>query len=182
MSLTTSSENTPSVCEEQTFASLHRSHAAPLRNFLFYKTGSLEKASDFTQDAFMKLWVNCSKVVFDKAKSYLYTIANRIFLDHYDHQKVVLKFEKRSDTKESSMELNPEYAYREAEFKAHLESVISDLPEKQRMVFLMSRIDKMANKEIAEALDLSIKTVEKHISSALIRVKQNLDGFENVKI
>ncbi len=79
------------------FFFLHKEYAASLRNFLFYKTGSLEKASDFVQEAFMKLWVNCSKVVFSKSKSYLYTIANRIFLDDYDHQKVVLKFEKRSN-------------------------------------------------------------------------------------
>lgn len=174
--------NLRSVCEEQTFQEVHRTHEKPLRNFLFYKFGDLEKARDFAQDAFIKLWHNCSKVTFDKAKSYLFTVANRLFLDDYDHQKVVLKFQHRQNLSESQMESNPEYIYQEDEFKERLEQEISQLPEKQRIVFLMSRIDKLKNKEIAEALDLSVKTVEKHITSALKTLKENLDEISGIKI
>lgn len=174
--------NLSTVCEEQTFQEVHRTHEKPLRNFLFYKFGDLEKARDFAQDAFIKLWNNCSKVPFEKAKSYLFTVANRLFLDDVDHQKVVLKFQYRQSISESQMERNPEYVYQEGEFKTRLEEAVSSLPEKQRSVFLMSRIDKMKNKEIAEALDLSIKTVEKHITSALKSLKENLDELSGFKI
>lgn len=174
--------NLRSVCEEQTFQEVHRAHEKPLRNFLFYKFGDLEKARDFAQDAFIKLWHNCSKVTFEKAKSYLFTVANRLFLDDYDHQKVVLKFQHRQNLSESQMEHSPEYIYQEEEFKERLEEAVSSLPEKQRVVFLMSRIDKLKNKEIAEALDLSIKTVEKHITSALRALKDQLDEISNIKI
>ncbi|MEQ8471136.1 MAG: sigma-70 family RNA polymerase sigma factor [Marinoscillum sp.] len=171
-----------SVCEEQVFQEVHKSHGQSLRNFLFYKFGDLEKARDFAQDAFIKLWHNCSKVPFEKAKSYLFTVANRLFLDEVDHQKVVLKFQHRQNLTESQMESNPEYVYREEEFKNRLEEIISELPEKQRTVFLLSRIDKMKNKEIAESLDLSIKTVEKHMTNSLKFLKDNLDEIANVKI
>lgn len=174
--------NLRTVCEEQTFQEVHRTHETPLRNFLFYKFGDLEKARDFAQDAFIKLWHNCSKVTFDKAKSYLFTVANRLFLDDYDHQKVVLKFQHRQSISESQMERNPEYIYEEGEFKERLEEAVSSLPEKQRVVFLMSRIDKMKNQEIADALELSIKTVEKHITSALKSLKENLDELTSFKI
>ena len=46
----------------------------------------------------------------------------------------------------------------------------------------MSRIDKMKNQEIADALELSIKTVEKHITSALKSLKENLDELTSFKI
>ena len=44
---------------------------------------------------------------------------------------------------------------------------VENMPPQRRKIFLMSRIDKMSNKEIAAALDLSVRTVEKHIELAL---------------
>ncbi len=176
------SENQPSVCQEKVFQEIYEANVKPLRNFLYYKLGDLEKACDFAQEAFTKLWINCTKVIFEKSKSYLFTTANRIFLDEVDHQKVVLKFEKRSDTKSARMEFNPEFMYRETEFKAKLERCISTLSEKQRAAFLLSRIDKMSYKEIAISLDINIKTVEKHVSNALKSLKSSLDEDENYKL
>lgn len=171
-----------SICEDQVFHEVHSTYELPVRNFLFYKLGDLEKAKDFAQEAFVRLWNNCSKVAFDKVKSYLFTTANHLFLDDYHHQKVVLKFEYRSDTTESRLEQNPEFLYREKEFKTNLEAAISALPEKQRTVFLMSRIDKLKNREISESLDISIKTVEKHVSSAIKSLKAALDEMTSMKI
>ena len=80
------------------------------------------------------------------------------------------------------MEHNPEFLYEGEEFKQRLESAVSGLPEKQRVVFLMSRIDKFKNREIAEIMDISIKTVEKHISTSVKSLKENLDELDNLKI
>ena len=171
-----------SVCEEKVFNERHETHVVALRNFLFYKLGDLEKARDFTQESFIRLWNNCSKVIFDKAKSYLFTIANRLFLDETDHRKVVLKFQHRTDLSESQMDHNPEFVYRQEEFKERLEEAVSDLPEKQRVVFLLSRIDKMKNREIACHLDVSIKTVEKPIARALGYLREPLDGLKDMKL
>lgn len=172
----------PSVCEERSFNQIHTDHATSLRNFLFYRFGSLEKARDCAQEAFIRLWNNCSKVAFEKAKSFLFTTANRIFLDDTAHQKVVLKFERRSNTHEAQSENNPEFLYQLDEFQQQLETAVSSLPEKQRVVFLMSRIDKMKNQEIADSLDISVKTVEKHITSSLKSLKTDLDELHNFSI
>ena len=96
--------------------------------------------------------------------------------------KVVLRFQQRSDMSESRMETNPEYLYRQSEFKESLEDAISSLPEKQRMVFLMSRIDKCPNKEIAETLEISVKAVEKHITAALKSLRASLDELAGLRI
>lgn len=170
------------LCQDTTFHKVYIDNEIAIRNFLFYKLGDLEKARDFTQESFIRLWNNCAKVAIEKVKGFLFTTANRLFLDHYDHQKVVLKFEYRMDRSEDRMEQNPEFIYEGEEFKNRLESAVSDLPEKQRVVFLMSRIDKHKNKEIAEIMDISIKTVEKHISSAVKTLKENLDELSNLKV
>ena len=80
------------------------------------------------------------------------------------------------------MEQIAEVLYQEGEFKERLVRGVSDLPEKQRMVFLMSRIDKLKNREIADAMDISIKTVEKHISTAIKSLRETLDELDNLKV
>jgi RNA polymerase sigma factor (sigma-70 family) len=55
----------------------------------------------------------------------------------------------------------------EQEFKQQLEKAISDLPEGQREVFLLNRIDKKTYREIAEMLGVSVKAIEKRMHKAL---------------
>lgn len=161
---------TEGICEKRIFEKVYREQVDPLRNFLYYKCGSLQLAEDLAHDSFSKLWENCAKIVFDKAKSFVFTIANNLFLNHIKHQKVVLNFEKKSGSVEDKKD--PHYLLEENEFKEKLEKAISDLPETQRVVFLMNRIDQLTYKEIAKTLDVSVKAVEKRMHKALKKLKQ----------
>lgn len=169
-----------SLCEEQHFEKVYTENQQRMVHYLYYSFGDLEKAKNFTQDAFIRLWNNCKEIAIDKARAFLYTTAKRLFLDDIDHQKVQLKFQERAKAKDDRPE-GTDDLIRTEEFKAALEKAISDLPEKQRTVFLMNRIDKMKYAEIAEALDISIKTVEKHVSQSLIRVRESLNEFGTFK-
>lgn len=134
--------------------------------FLYYKSGNEGLSQDLAQEAFLRTWKNCKQVTLDKAKSYLFTIANNLFLDEVKHQKVVRKFQLAAPPK-SSTRKDGQYLMEEQEFKAKLEDAIAQLPEGQRLVFLMNRIEKMKYKDIAELLDISVKAVEKRMSLAL---------------
>jgi len=72
---------------------------------------------------------------------------------------------------------SPEFLLEEKEFMARLEKVIADLPEKQREVFLLSRIDKKKYSEISEILDISVKAVEKRMSQALITLREQIGNI-----
>ena len=72
--------------------------------------------------------------------------------------------------KENSTEQELEYT----ELKSAYEKALAKLPEKQRTVFLMSRMEEMTYKEIAERLEVSVKAVEKRMSIALSVLKQQL--------
>lgn len=163
-------ENTDSTCEEKTFQKLFLQHLDSLRNFLFYKSGNTGFAEDTAQEAFVRLWKNCAKVPVEKAKSFLFTTANNLFLDEAKHQKVKLKFQQHLTSKNTSE--TPEFLMEEQEFKMQLEQAIDALPETQREVFLMNRIDKMKYREIAEALGISQKAVEKRMHKALLELRK----------
>lgn len=163
-----------SVCQDPVYKKIYEDNAKTLHNFIFYKTGDPDKASDITQDAFIKLWQNCAKVPLDKAVSFLYTVANNLFLNDVAHQKVKLKYqaEKSFTEKETSTDATEENA--EEMYMKHLETAIQNLSPSQREAFLLNRIDGKKYTEIAELLGISVKAVEKRISGALKSLRDEL--------
>ncbi|WP_298237221.1 sigma-70 family RNA polymerase sigma factor [uncultured Algibacter sp.] len=168
-------KETKSVCEEINYEHLFRTHSKSLFNFVYYKCGDRQQAEDIVQDTFVKLWYNCSKVIFDKAKSYLYTVARNLFLNEVAHKKIVLQHQSLSFNDRTNE--SPEFLMEEQEFMIKLKKVIADLPEKQREVFLLSRIDKKKYSEISEIVGVSVKAVEKRMSLALITLREKLGNI-----
>jgi RNA polymerase sigma-70 factor (ECF subfamily) len=163
---------TKSVCEEKTYKLLFETHSKTLFNFIYYKCGDAELAEDVVQEAFIKLWNNCSTVIFEKARSFLFTVSRNLFLNEVAHKKIVLqhKFTLGPDRTDET----PQFLLEEQEFMVKLKKVIADLPEKQREVFLLSRIDKKKYSEISDMLGISVKAVEKRMSQALIVLREKL--------
>ena len=154
------------------FKEIFDQYYTPIKNFLYYKCGDVAMAEDLTQDVFMKAWDKREDVNQETVKSYLYTIANNMLLNKLRHNKVVMNFaEKNKDQKNAQ---SPQYVLEEKEFKEGLERIIGNMPEKQREVFLMNRIDELTYKEIADRLELSVKAVEKRMHGALGYLKDRI--------
>lgn len=162
------------TCNEVVFSSFFKSHFKALRNFLYYKFGNKDQAEDMAQEAFIKLWQNCELVPIEKAKSYIYTISNNSSLNQITHQKVVLEYEKKFTGLDRTNE-SPEYILEEKQFQTKLLKAIEDLNEKQRIAFLMHRIDGKKYSEIAVDLNISVKAVEKRIHLALLSLRKQID-------
>lgn len=164
------------ICEEVTFSEFFRSHAKTLRNYLFYKFGNEEQAEDVVQESFIKLWQNCADVPLEKARSFLYTVANNASLNHIAHKKVVLKYAQKATIPTADIN-NPEFLLEEEQFKLKLQKAISNLTEAQRSAFLLHRIDDKKYHEIADMLGISVKAVEKRIHGALVELRKEIDNF-----
>jgi len=159
-----------SVCEESIFSAIFKEYAETLHNYLFYKTGNKDLSADLTQEAFTKLWQNCKSVILASAKGYVFKTANNLLINEYNHQKVVLKHESIGHSGKDGMD--PAFILEQNEFKAKLDQAIADLPEKQRVVFLLSRVEKKTYKEIAEIIGISKQAVEKRMYNALDSLRQ----------
>jgi RNA polymerase sigma-70 factor (family 1) len=171
----------PCICDETVFAGFFKTHVKNLRNYLYYKFGNEEQAGDIAQEAFIKLWENCKNVPLEKAKSFLYIVANNASLNFIAHQKVVLEHAKKADPTKHSFE-SPDYLIEEEEFRVKLHNAIERLSEAQRTAFLLNRIDGKKYSEIAEMLGISVKAVEKRISGALVYLRENIDQFQGMRI
>ncbi len=167
-----------STCNEKVFDEFFKSHAKLLRNYVYYKFGDLEQAEDIVQDAFIKLWNNCSKVNLDKAKSYVYTVATNLGISITRHQKVRFKYkdyitQRKTDTNHES----PEFVMLEKEYMEKFKNAIAALPERQREVFLLNRIDKKTYREIAELSGVSVKAIEKLMHKALVALRKTIGNI-----
>lgn len=162
------------VCEEEVFSTIFRTHSKTVYNYIYYKFGNQEKAYDAVQEAFVKLWENCAKVSPDKAKSYVYTVANNLYLNVIKAEKVRLKY--AGSAREASSE-SPEFLMEEKEYKEKLDRALDSLPENQRTTFLLNRIDGKKYAEIAEMEGVSVKAIEKRMHLALKALREQIEGI-----
>ncbi len=165
------------LCKEIIFSNFFNIHVKSLRNYLIYKFGNQEQAEDLTQEAFIKLWQNCSDVPIAKAKSYIYTIATNSSLNVIAHEKVKLNYKNNNAHSDRSYE-SPEFILEEKQFKDKLLTAIDNLNETQRVAFLMHRIDGKKYAEIAGELNISVKAVEKRIHLALVELRKEFEHFK----
>ncbi len=168
------SKDTGNVCDEQVFGTIFKVNSKAIFNYIYYKFGNEEKAYDAVQEAFLKLWENCAKVPPKKAKSYVYTVANNLYLNVIKAEKVRLKYADKSlrTTRE-----DPEFLMEENEFKEKLDRALNALPENQRITFLLHRIDGKKYAEIAEMEEVSVKAIEKRMHLALKSLREKIDGI-----
>jgi len=159
--------------DKVSFIEVFNSMYAPVKNFIFYKTGDMEVAEDIAQDAFVKLWEKKEDVRKESVKSLLYTIAGNLCKNRFEHQRVVFEFAKNYTSATDSA--SPEFEMELKEFSEKLERAIGGLKEKERVVFLMNRIDGLTYNEIASNLGLSVKAIEKRMKKALEELKQTVE-------
>ena len=156
----------------EAFKSLFDTYFNQIKNFVYYKVSDVDLAEDIAQECFVKIWENKGKINPDTAKSYLYTIATNLSINHLKKQSVVYKFLNRKF--KSAETETPLYIMEEKEFDEQLQKALNGLPEKQRIVFLMNRIDDLKYVEIAERLGISVKAVEKRMTQALKKLRETI--------
>ena len=163
------------TCQENVYHQLFMDLVSRLRSYLYYHCGDQATAEDLTQEAFIKLWEHCKKVPPDKAKAFLYRVGYNMILDLAKHKKVVRKFE--ANQVERSGPNDPQFNMEQMEFEQQLWSVIGDMPENNRVVFLLNRIDGLTYKQIAATLGLTTKAVEKRMQKALQEIRKIYPKF-----
>lgn len=145
-----------------------------------------EVAEDIVQEVFLECWDRWGSL--DRTgslKPYLYTLTRRKSIDYLrksESQNIMFSdFESHLDQLffETLVADNPMDT---SEMEQIIEHVIQLLPPKCKEVFLLSREEEMKNKQIAEILGLSVKTIEKHITKALSEIRNALEKKDLISI
>ena len=156
--------------ENDAFEQLYKLYFPRLYAFSFKIVKESNLAKDLVQNVFIKIWESPESLYIDNRESYLYQMIRNTCLNYIRHLKVIENLKSKVKDHYLGEELyyidmvgNKPYILIEKELEGMIMSIMNSLPEKWLAVFPLNRIDGLKNREISEQLDLSIKTVEKHI-------------------
>jgi RNA polymerase sigma-70 factor (ECF subfamily) len=132
-------------------------------------------AKDIVHDVFIELWKKKSEIDFSSSlKSYLFTsVRNRSLNYIRDHKKIYPEGVDQLHN-EPDQESTPEEEMQRMETEGRINDAIQSIPEKSREVFELSRFENLKYWEIAKQLNISVKTVEAHMSKALQLLREKL--------
>ncbi|GAB3424900.1 RNA polymerase sigma-70 factor [Niabella aquatica] len=132
---------------------------------------------DIVQNVFIRLWQNRHSVKPDTVKAYLYTSVRNECLNHLKHKGVQAVHTKNTLVTSSEIDNNNSNPAEQKELHEKIQYLLNQLPEKCATVFYMCRQLGMSYKEVAEALGISVKTVENQVSKALKFLRSGLAAY-----
>lgn len=154
---------------------LYLLYASKVRDFAMRFLGNSTDAEDITHDIFLKLWERRSEAgKIRSLKAYLFHMTRNAVLNQFKRNNVHDRF-----LAAGSFDTADEYTVQKVstdDLLCMVELAIDNMPEQRRKVFRMSRYENMSYSEISQALDISPKTVQYHISSALAELRKLLNS------
>ncbi len=171
--------------EEQTYEYLFRQHYSRLCTYAFRYVERKDLAEEIVSETFFKLWVRRHELdIQGDVKAYLFQAVYKNSLHHLRQQKtekrVTDQLQQHHD-QVHPIRLLEDYSERDSlilkELEGKIEQAVKNLPEQAQRVFTLKRYDGLKNKEIADQLGISVKTVEMHMTRALVFLKTELKDY-----
>ncbi len=164
---------------KEAYNQLFESSYSSLCNYAYAIVKDYDEAEDIVQGVFVNFWNNENKEEIEaKAKHYLVRAVKFKCIDYQRKEIVKRKHEKEiihiTDIWEEEEESE------NTRLKDTLMLAISELPEKTRAVFMMSKLDGLSYKEIAEDLEISPKTVENQMGRAFRHLREKLANYKEL--
>ena len=130
---------------------------------------------DILQEVFVKIWLNRHKIgnpetfnayIFTITKNELLNLIRANIRDQAFRDKLFLRSVAEEYQQQSELEFD--------EIRSGIARIVERLPEKRQQVFVLSRTEGLSNKEIAQQLNISEKTVEDHITHAIRQIRNSI--------
>lgn len=147
----------------------------PLRSFCKKIVHINEVAEELVSEVFCKIWNNRKTIVITSSpRSYLYASVHNISLDHLRKEKKHLLTNLENAVGLPCNYFDPQKKCEYDELKAKIESAVARLPRQCRQIFQLSRDQGLKYNEIADKLQLSVKTIETQMGRALKSLRKSL--------
>lgn len=153
------------------FRHLFETYFTPLCRFMHLYISEKAVVEELALDLFMHIWENRQTLQIQVSlKSYLFQAARNRCLNELRKQKKTVSLDEISDEIIDA----GVYSLEETELQNLIQEAVLALPDKCREVFDLSRNESLSNREIADRMNISVKTVEAQITKALKRIKSFL--------
>jgi len=153
------------------FRHLFETYFTPLCRFMHLYIHEKEIVEELALDIFTYLWENRKSIQIQiSLKAYLFQAARNKCLNILRQKKQLVSL----DEVDFDIEVTNEMSLETDELFHLIQEAVLALPERCKEIFHLSRTENLTNKEIAEKLNISVKTVETQITRALKKIKEFL--------
>lgn len=157
------------------FDSLFYKYSDKLYSFAFSLLKNREDSKEIVQEAFSRIWQKRNELDSSKSfKSYLFTISYNLIIDQL---RLRLKDQEYRNSVGEYFDLNVVSNNNKTDYNiidCQVKSAVEELPKKRKQVYLLSRENGLSQKEIADKLGISVKTVENQINLSLKQIRMRL--------
>jgi RNA polymerase sigma-70 factor (ECF subfamily) len=162
---------------EKHFQELFNLHYKELCRIVFPILKSKDTAEDVVQDVFVKFWLRKTELQdVSNYRAYLYKSVVYRALDYIRKEKTERLFKDELKIVHSQFQ-DADATLEEKELRDAIETGIQKMPDQMQIIFHLSRFSSLKNREIAEELKISIKTVESNVTKALKILSEHLSHF-----
>jgi len=152
----------------------------PMVAYAFRFLGEMEPAESVVQDVFLKFWQKRKELMITSSlRSYLFRAVRNLSLNYLEHQKIMTGYAHLVTERESDRFDYSDF-YVEVGLKEKIDAAIASLPEKRQEIFRLAREEGLKYREIAEQLNISIKTVETQMTLALKQLRTALKDYRHL--
>jgi len=164
--------------DKKAFEELFKKYYTPLCRFAISFTKDEMAAEEIVQEVFVTIWEQRDKLaIHTSIKSYLYMATRNRALNYLKSQNIQSAYKEEISACSTEGENSTDNLMNHEELQTLITKAINSLPEKCRAIFNLSRNDELSYKEIAEYLDISIKTVENQMGIALKKLRVQLRPY-----
>lgn len=163
---------------ETAFEMIFRTYYQPLCQYAYSFLNDRDEAEEVVQAAFINIWDKRTQIEIQTSmKSYLYRMVRNSCLNVIKHEKVKKQHVAHEMFHGEATHEGVSQSVISSELEARITEAMKVLPEQCRLVFQLSRFEELKYSEIAEQLNISIKTVENQMGKALKIMREQLKDY-----
>jgi len=156
------------------FETLFRSYYEPLCRYACQFVENMDTAEEIVQDLFYVIWKERESLqIFTSVNGYLYRSVKNKSLQYIEKATVRDNYSKMSAEDADIESITPQEELEYKELEQQIEKILCRLPGRREKIFRMNRMEGKKYNEIAQELNISVKTVEAEISKALRELRNN---------
>lgn len=161
---------------EEAFTDIFNLYRSKIYSVALNYLKSSALAEEIVQDVFLKLWLKRSDLLpVERLDAYLFIMARNIIFDRIKKLSYQAEAETRLFSQEPIIN-DTEYRVREHEFEQFVQEAINMLPQQQKRVYQLAKIEGFSHEQIAEQMQLSRLTVKTHMAKALQFIRKYLNA------
>jgi len=166
--------------DNSAYEMVFREYYRPMTAYAFRFLGNLPDSESIVQDVFLRLWQKRKDIMITSSlQNYLFRSVKNNCINYIEHEKIKTGYQSLVIRNEADRSEYSEF-FLEFGLTMKIEAEIASLPEKRQEIFRLAREDGLKYREIADRLNISVKTVETQMTLALKQLRESLKEYKNL--